>query len=54
MNSRRVIWLCATLGMVVGGSVPAVWGGSQLGLGSLLLGTLGGMAGVWAGVYLTN
>lgn len=40
------------MGMVVGGFVPALWGGSQLGLASLLTGVLGGLAGVWAGVRL--
>jgi hypothetical protein len=54
MYTRRVIWLSATMGMIVGGAVPALWGGSQIGVASLFLGTLGGIAGVWAGFYLTN
>lgn len=54
MYSRRVIWLCVTMGMVLGGALPSLWGGSQLGLASLFLGTLGGLAGVWAGVSLSS
>ena len=32
MHSRSVVWLCASMGTVVGGFAPALWGGSQLGL----------------------
>lgn len=50
---RRVIWLFVGFGMTVGGFVPLMWGGSALGLASLVLGTLGGVAGLWAGLKLT-
>jgi hypothetical protein len=40
------------MGTVVGGFLPALWGGSQLGVASLLTGALGGIAGIWAGVRL--
>ena len=39
------------MGTLAGGFAPGLWGGSQLGLASLLTGTLGGLAGVWAGVH---
>jgi hypothetical protein len=54
MHSRGTIWMCATMGTLVGGFVPALWGGSQLGVASLLFAALGGFAGVWAGVRLTT
>lgn len=44
---RRVVWLFVGVGMVVGGFVPALWGGSSLGFASLVFGTLGGVAGLW-------
>jgi hypothetical protein len=44
---RRIVWLFVGVGMVVGGLVPLVWGGSALGLASLAFGTLGGVAGLW-------
>ena len=50
---RRVVWLFVGFGMVVGGFLPAVWGGSALGLASLVFGTMGGVAGLWLGVKLT-
>ena len=44
---RRVVWIFVGVGMTVGGLVPEVWGGSALGLASLVLATLGGVAGLW-------
>ena len=44
---RRVVWLFVGVGMIVGGLVPVVWGGSALGLASLVFGSLGGVAGLW-------
>ncbi len=46
---RSVIWLFALVGSTVGSAVPALWGGSMLGLSSLLLGTVGGVVGVLLG-----
>jgi hypothetical protein len=50
---RGIVWLCVGVGMVVGGLVPLVWGGSALGLGSLVFGLLGGVAGLWLAAKLT-
>jgi hypothetical protein len=50
---RRVVWLFVVVGMGVGGFVPALWGGSSLGLASLVFGTLGGAAGLWLAGKLT-
>ena len=44
---RRIVWLFVGAGAVVGGFVPVVWGGSALGVASLVFGTLGGVAGLW-------
>ena len=33
--------------------MPVVWGGSALGFASLVLGTLGGAAGLWLALKLT-
>jgi hypothetical protein len=51
---RSVIGLCAAVGMLVGGYVPALWGGSAFSASSLLLSFLGGVAGIWAGVRLSD
>jgi hypothetical protein len=46
--------MCATLGMLVGGFVPTMWGASSLGLQSLLSSGVGGVASVLAGLRLAE
>jgi hypothetical protein len=53
LMDRRVVWLFVGVGMVVGGFVPVVWGGSALGLASFVFGSLGGVAGLWLAAKLT-
>ena len=53
VGMRSVIGLCALVGSLVGGYVPALWGGSSLSLVSLFFGALGGVAGIWLGVRLS-
>jgi hypothetical protein len=50
---RRVVWLFVGAGMTAGGFLPVVWGGSALGMASLVFGTLGGVAGLWLALKLT-
>ena len=48
---------CLTLfgfGMLVGGYVPELWGAGSFSLSSLLFGFVGGVAGVWAGVRISE
>jgi hypothetical protein len=51
---RRVMWIFVLVGSTIGGLAPMVWGGSTLGLASLALACLGGIAGVWCAVKLTG
>lgn len=51
---RGVIGICALLGSVIGGYVPTAWGASSLGAQSLLLGAVGGVAGVLFGARLSE
>jgi hypothetical protein len=51
---RRIVWLFVGVGMTVGGLLPEAWGGSALGVASLALGSLGGVAGLWLAVKLTG
>jgi hypothetical protein len=46
--------MCAGFGTVVGGYVPELWGGSSFSVASLLFAALGGVAGVWLGVRLSD
>ena len=51
---RRVVWIFVVAGSTIGGLVPVAWGGSTLGLASLMLGCLGGIAGLWCAAKLTG
>ena len=49
---RRLIWLCAAVGGTIGSFVPALWGGSDMSLASIMFGLVGGVAGVMVGARL--
>jgi hypothetical protein len=51
---RRVVWIFVAVGTTLGGLAPLMWGGSTLGLASLALAGLGGIAGVWCAAKLTG
>lgn len=51
---RRIVWIFIGVGMTVGGLLPELWGGSAMGIASLALGTLGGVAGLWFAVKLAG
>jgi hypothetical protein len=51
---RRVIWIFVAVGTTIGGLAPLAWGGSTLGLASLALAALGGIAGLWCAAKLTT
>jgi hypothetical protein len=41
-------------GLIAGGDLPALWGASSLSFTSILFSVLGGIAGVWIGVRLSD
>ena len=45
MNGKSLIYLCGTIGSVAGGYLPTLWGASSFSGTSILLGTVGGIAG---------
>jgi hypothetical protein len=51
---RSVIGLCAGFGLFAGGYVPELWGAGSLSLASVIFGALGGIAGIWLGVRLSE
>jgi hypothetical protein len=52
LMDRRIVWIFVGVGMTLGGLLPEVWGGSALGVASLALASLGGVAGLWLAVRL--
>jgi len=51
---RKLIGLCAIVGGTVGSFLPELWGGSAMGLGSILFALLGGLAGVFVGTRIAG
>jgi uncharacterized membrane protein YsdA (DUF1294 family) len=51
---RKVIGFCALVGGTAGSFLPSLWGGSSMGLGSILFALLGGAAGVFVGARIAG
>jgi len=51
---KSVIGLCGGFGTIVGGYVPVLWGASSFSLLSLVFGFVGGVAGIWFGVRVSD
>ncbi len=51
---RSVTGLCVGFGGLVGGFVPALWGGSGLSLAAVTTTALGAVAGLWIGLKLSG
>ena len=51
---RSAIGLCGGFGTLVGGYVPELWGTGSFSLASLAFALIGGIAGVWLGVRLSE
>ena len=53
MSRKSMVMLGAVVGSIVGGAIPELWGGGALSTASLLVGTVGGLAGIWLAFRLT-
>lgn len=51
---RSVIPLCVGFGTIVGGYVPELWGAGSFSLVSVLFGFVGGAAGLWFGLRVSD
>lgn len=51
---RSVNGLCITMGTILGGYVPTLWGDSGFSVVSLVAGAVGGIAGLWLGLRLQD
>lgn len=54
MNSRPLIWIGMIVGSTVGGFVPALWGDSMFSMSSIILSTIGGVAGIVIGFKISH
>jgi hypothetical protein len=51
---RSVIGISAGFGLFIGGFIPELWGASTFSLASLVFSVVGGIAGIWFGVRLSD
>jgi hypothetical protein len=51
---RSVTGLCVLAGMTGGGFVPELWGASGFSFASVVFTAIGGIAGIWLGVRLSD
>jgi hypothetical protein len=52
MNLKKFCMIGALIGSSIGSYAPALWGGDMLSFSGILLGMVGGFAGIWAGYTL--
>jgi hypothetical protein len=52
MDSKKLIWLGMFVGSTIGNYIPLLWGGSSFSFASIILGTIGGVVGIWGGFKL--
>jgi uncharacterized membrane protein YeaQ/YmgE (transglycosylase-associated protein family) len=51
---KQATWLCAGIGSVVGGFIPALWGAGTFSFSSIIFSSLGAMAGIFVAYKLTH
>ncbi len=49
MSRKSWVWFGLTVGSLVGGYAPLLWGGDTLSFTSIGLSAVGGLVGIWAG-----
>ncbi len=47
MSRKSLLYLGGSIGSLVGGYLPTLWGDSALSGASILLGMVGGILGIW-------
>lgn len=53
MESKKLIWLMMTVGLLLGSFLPMLWGASELSFSSIIFSSLGGLAGIWVGYKMS-
>ena len=49
MSGRKIVWIGATIGSTLGGLVPQLWHAGMLSFSGIVMSTIGGVLGIWAG-----
>lgn len=54
MSRRFLILFGMTIGSIIGGFIPALWGGDLFSFTAIIFNAIGGLAGVWIAYKLTQ
>ncbi len=54
MKAKTLVMIGMIVGSTIGGCVPSLWGAGAFSLASVVLGVVGGLAGIWAGFRLSR
>ena len=54
MTSKALIWIFMVIGSTIFGFIPSLWGADIFSPWSLVLGTVGGMLGIYVGFKLSR
>lgn len=54
MSTKTLIWIGVFAGSTIGSFLPMLWGDSALSFSSIILSTVGGLAGIWGGYKLSQ
>jgi hypothetical protein len=49
MSRKTLVWIGLSVGSIVGGYVPQLWGADLFSFSALLSSTAGGFLGIWLG-----
>ena len=49
MSRKTLVWIGLTIGSLVGGYVPVLWGDDLLSFSGVILSGVGGLVGIWLG-----
>jgi hypothetical protein len=52
MSRKTLVWIGLSIGSLVGGYVPLLWGADVLSFSPLLFSAAGGILGIWLGFKL--
>ena len=54
MPSKALVFAGMFIGSTLGGLIPEIWGADAFSVWSIILGAVGGLAGIWAVYRISN
>ena len=54
MESKKLVWLGMSVGLILGSFIPMIWGASELSFSSIIFSAVGGFLGIWFGFKLSQ